>query len=219
MARTTRSLSLVCGAQLALIAPLISAGCGGNVVCAPSDCTTDSTVLPTGTGAGGSSAGTGSGGVGGGVIITGTTGGGGTAGTGGGVGITGPALVYPFSFGEDLEVVRISTETLDCSKLNWSISNDNCDWWVLEVGIPVGSFAPGSYPIDFGTFVTFEAAAANPSCIVKTGGGLVYSQEAVLTILEVTDTSVSVELTGVSTEDLNGHDANGSYTALRCDVP
>jgi len=217
MSLPARSLPLFCGIQLAFIALAIGAGCGGSVVCERGACSGESTTASTTDG--GSSTPAGGGGSGGSFI--GTTGDAGAAGSSGGGGnsITGPALVYPYSFGEDLEVVRISTEILNCSKLNWSISNDNCDWWELEIGIPVDAFAPGSFPIDFGTFVTFEAAAAHPDCIVMTGGGLFHSQDAVLTILEVTDSSVSIGLTGVSPEDMNGHEVNGEYTALRCSVP
>lgn len=205
-------------ALLALVASAIGAGCGGNVVCDPGACSEEDGTghgvsgeggAPTNGGsAGGVSPGSGNGGSGGGTI-TGA----------GGAPITGPAIVYPYHLGEDLQVVRLSTETLDCAKLNYGMSIDDCDWWALSIGIPAESFGPGSFALDFGTFVSYEAAAANPDCIIQTGGGLVDSNNAVLSILEVTESSVSVELVGVSTEDLNGHDANGAYTALRCDAP
>jgi hypothetical protein len=198
-------------AVLALLAAALGAGCGGNVVCDPGACTSDDSTGRGVTGEGGAPTSVGDSS----DIPTGTENGG----SGGGASVTGPALVYPYSFGGDLQVVRLSTEILDCAKLNWGMPEDDCDWWLLEIGIPASSFAPGSFPIDFSTFVSFSAAAANPGCIIQTGGGLFYSDNAVLTILEVSESSVSVELTGVSTEDLNGHDANGSYTALWCEPP
>jgi hypothetical protein len=128
-------------------------------------------------------------------------------------------MVYPYSFGEDLQVVRLSSESWNCSMINYGLSTDNCDEWELEIGIAADSFAPGAFPIEFGSFVTYEAAAKTPDCMIHTGGGFQYSKDAVLTIVEVSATSVSVKLTGVSTKDMNGHDVNGAYTAFRCGTP
>ena len=131
----------------------------------------------------------------------------------------GPAMVYPYTSLEDLQVVRLSSESWSCSMINYGLFVENCDEWELEIRIAAGSFAPGSFPLKLVNLVSYEAAAKTPGCIVQTGSGLQFSKDAVLTLVEVSATSVSMKLTGVSPEDMNGHDVNGAYTAFRCGTP
>jgi hypothetical protein len=207
---------------LATVAAVGAAGfapaCGGTV-----DCRTEQCVADDGDTSGGRDAASGSAAGGAGHQTGGAGGATSTSSGNAGAPPSGPAIQYPYEPGfEPLEWLRASSEILSCADANQYTEIGDCDWWSVSIGIPAADFSPGVFEVGVNVapdiMISMEAAAG-PSCLIKTGGGLGDADSATLTILEVTATTATFSLTGVDLEPLNYHDVNGTYSAIRCAAP